>query len=140
MNTVIKRLQVREIPQFIPQPIPDEPGLVQVHVTWGTIQPMQIDDSVCTIGEVEVIKHLEQGLPIVDSRTSDMYDESTIPGAINIPFPETATRLGEFDLDQPTIFFCNGPQCGQSPTAVRTLLEAGYPPGKIFYYRGGLHD
>jgi rhodanese-related sulfurtransferase len=43
-------------------------------------------------------------------------------------------------VPQPIIFFCNGPQCGQSPIAIRALLDAGYPPGKMLYYRGGLHD
>ncbi len=65
---------------------------------------------------------------------------STIPGSANIPYPETAARMAELNRQQPTIFFCNGPQCGQSPTAISVLLEAGYPPAKVLYYRGGLHD
>ena len=48
--------------------------------------------------------------------------------------------LFQLEREQPTIFFCNGPQCGQSPTAIRALLAAGYPADKMLYYRGGLHD
>lgn len=48
--------------------------------------------------------------------------------------------MDELDRSKPTIFFCNGPQCPQSPTAIRKLLSAGYPPEKILYYRGGMHD
>ena len=61
------------------------------------------------------------------------------PQMIPQPLPG---QLGLVQLDaaRPTIFFCNGPQCGQSPTAIRGLLEAGYPPEGILYYRGGLHD
>ncbi|MDF1873231.1 MAG: rhodanese-like domain-containing protein, partial [Vannielia sp.] len=32
----------------------------------------------------------------------------------------------------------NGPWCGQSPTAARRMIEAGYPADKIYYYRGGM--
>ncbi len=76
----------------------------------------------------------------MDSRTRDFYDESTIPGARNIPHPDVTARIDELNREHPTIFFCNGSQCGQSPTAVRALLEAGYPPEKILYYRSGRHD
>jgi len=34
--------------------------------------------------------------------------------------------------------FCNGPWCGQSPTAIRRIIEAGFPAEKISYYRGGM--
>ena len=36
------------------------------------------------------------------------------------------------------IVWCNGPACGQSPRAIKGLLAAGYPPEKLFYYRGGM--
>ena len=34
--------------------------------------------------------------------------------------------------------FCNGPWCDQSPRAIKGLINAGYPPEKIQYYRGGM--
>lgn len=125
---------------LVPQPSENEPGVVVVDVTWGTIQPMQVAEGVHTIGEVELLVHLEKGWPVIDSRTADFFITSTIPGARNIPYPEAEARIDELDREQPTIFFCNGPQCGQSPTAIHTLLEAGFPADKILYYRGGLHD
>jgi rhodanese-related sulfurtransferase len=39
-----------------------------------------------------------------------------------------------------SIMFCNGPQCPQSPRAIRQLLDAGYPAQALAYYRGGMHD
>jgi rhodanese-related sulfurtransferase len=140
MTLKIKRAQRNERPHLVPQPIPELPWVVQVDTTWGTIEPMQVAEGVRTVGEVEVIEHLEQGLPVVDARTSDFLVEATIPGSVNIPYPEAVARMSELNREQPTVFFCNGPQCGQSPTAIRALLEAGYPPDKILYYRGGLHD
>jgi rhodanese-related sulfurtransferase len=92
------------------------------------------------VDEIEVNEFQEKGLPIIDARTTGFYDISTIPGAKNIPHNEIIERIGELDRNQPAIFFCNGPQCPQSPTAIHNLLEAGYPPEKILYYRGGMHD
>jgi rhodanese-related sulfurtransferase len=135
-----KRAPQRENTQMVPLPVSGEPGLVIVDTTWGKIQPIEIAEDVRTVDEFEVHKFQENGLPIVDSRTSDFYKSSTIAGAKNIPHNEITDRMEELDRNSPTIFFCNGPQCPQSPTAIRNLLSNGYPPGKIFYYRGGMHD
>lgn len=140
MSEPIERAQKRETSQTVPQPINGDPTLVRVDATWGTIQPMQATQGVRTVDELEVKDHLEQELPVVDSRDPDSYEQATIPGAMNLPFQEATSRMDELDLSDPTIFFCNGPQCGQSPTAISNLLEAGYPPEKILYYRGGLHN
>lgn len=136
----IERAERKAKPQMVPRPVQGETGLVQVDATWGTIQPMQATDSVRTVGELDVIEHLEQGGPVVDARTRDEFEQSTIPGARHIPHREIAARLDELDPERPTILFCNGPQCGQSPVAIRALLGAGYPAEGLLYYRGGLHD
>lgn len=36
------------------------------------------------------------------------------------------------------VLWCNGPWCDQSPRAINALLALGYPPEKIYYYRGGM--
>ena len=140
MTETVKRIERHKDAFLVPQAIVDEPGLFRVDATWGTIQPMQIADGVKTVGELEVIEHLEQGLPVVDARTRDFFVDATLAGAVNIPYPEIPAHINELDREQATIFFCNGPQCGQSPTAIHALIEAGYPPEKMLYYRGGLHD
>lgn len=140
MNEPIERVKKSENPQTVPRPVEGEPGLVQVDATWGAIQPMQVAEGVHTVGELEVKEHLEQELPVVDSRDPDSYEQATVPGAMNLPFQEATSRMDELDPSYTTIFFCNGPQCGQSPTAISNLLEAGYPREKILYYRGGLHN
>ncbi len=135
-----KRLQKRDETQMVPQPVKGEAGLVQVDTTWGIIQPLKVREDVRSVEEIEVHEFQEKGLSIIDARTPGFYDVSTIPGAKNIPYNEITERMGELDSNQPAIFFCNGPQCPQSPTAIRNLLKAGYPPEKILYYRGGMHD
>lgn len=128
-------------------------------------QPMQVAAGVATIGEVELVafmrKQLAEGSGIlIDARTADWHARGTIPGSVNIPFTklnpaqgadditlsESLALLGvterdegwDFSRAKPAVLWCNGPWCGQSPTAIRGLLSIGYPAEKLFYYRGGM--
>ncbi|MCG7872415.1 MAG: rhodanese-like domain-containing protein [Candidatus Thiodiazotropha lotti] len=128
-------------------------------------QPMKVADGIETIGEVELIAFLQnqlveqQGL-LIDARTEDWHERGTIPGSINIPFThlnptqgadeitleESLQRLGarfvngrwDFRQAKQLVIWCNGPWCGQSPTAIRGLIGVGYPKQKLLYYRGGM--
>jgi rhodanese-related sulfurtransferase len=118
----------------------DEPGCVVVDSTWGQIQPLEVAPGVQTIAELDVIEHLQAGLPIIDTRHDEQHQQATIPGARGIPHEEIVERVDELDRDQVTVLFCNGPQCKATPDAVQALLEHGYPADKLRYYRGGIHD
>ncbi len=48
------------------------------------------------------------------------------------------TEKWDFTKVKELIIWCNGPACGQSPRAINGLLKVGYPPEKLFYYRGGM--
>ncbi|MCM8855370.1 MAG: rhodanese-like domain-containing protein [Candidatus Thiodiazotropha sp.] len=48
------------------------------------------------------------------------------------------TEKWDFSNAKEIILWCNGPECGQSPRAIKGLLKVGYPANKIFYYRGGM--
>ncbi|MCG8015202.1 MAG: rhodanese-like domain-containing protein [Candidatus Thiodiazotropha sp. 'RUGA'] len=128
-------------------------------------QPMKVADGIETIGEVELIAFLQnqlaeqQGL-LIDARTEDWHERGTIPGSINIPFThlnpaqgadeftleESLQRLGarivngawDFSQAKQLVIWCNGPWCGQSPTAIKGLIGIGYPKQKLLYYRGGM--
>ena len=114
------------------------------------IQPQIAAPGVATIAELELIAMLQDPEAIViDSRTNDWFRGGTIPGAINIPYTYVIDELGQLgcepDFDgwdctnaRPVALFCNGIWCGQSPTAIRNMIEAGYPADKINYYRGGM--
>ena len=116
------------------------------------IQPMTPAPGVTTIGELELLDMLEESETVlVDSRTPDWFEGGTIPGAINIPYTQVVDRLGdlgcEIDFDgwdcsnaSRVALFCNGLWCGQSPSAIRNMISAGYPAEKIFYYRGGMQS
>ena len=126
------------------------------------IHPIKAARDIRTIGELELLDFLqkevaaEEGL-LIDARMPNWYDSETIPGAINVPFviltkpSDKRTRIlqlfgakqkesGEMDFSRviKLTLFCNGPWCDQSPRAIKGLLNAGYPPSKIQYYRGGM--
>ena len=115
-------------------------GFVRVDATWGTVQPIEIAPGVRTIGELELVEHLHQRQPVIDTRQPEFCGEPTIPGARRIPHQQIVDHLDELDASAPTVLFCNGPQCTATPDAIRRLLAAGYPPAAILYYRGGIHD
>ncbi len=114
------------------------------------IQPQSPAEGVTTIGELELIEMLQApDAVVVDSRTRDWFEGGTIPGAINIPYTYIVDELAQLgcepDFDgwdcqeaKPVALFCNGLWCGQSPTAIRNMVKAGYPADRIFYYRGGM--
>lgn len=129
-----------EAPRSVPWPVAGEADVVAVDTTWGEVQPLEVAPGVRTVGELELLDLAEQGAVLVDCRTSGSFGGRTIPDSVLIPHDEVLQRRDEFDPGRLSILFCNGPQCPQSPDAIRRLLEAGYPAAALAYYRGGMHD
>lgn len=125
------------------------------------IHPISAGKGVETVGEIEVIDFIEQTVAqgrglLIDSRLPEWFQKGTIPGAVNVPFSTLepsnpyrdqilealgARKVGsrwDFSGALDLLMFCNGPWCDQSPRAIRNLTNAGYPPEKIRYYRGGM--
>ena len=124
---------------------------------------MDVAPGVKTVGELEVLAFLENEVAsgegiLIDARTPKWFVDGTIPGSVNIPYTDFESDLeielegtledigvtinddGSYDFStaKDLLLFCNGPWCGQSPRAIRNLLELGYPAEKLFYYRGGM--
>lgn len=116
------------------------------------IQPMTPAEGVTTIGELELLEMLEDpDATVIDSRTQDWFEGGTIPGSVNIPYDRITEELGSLGCEpdfegwdcqnaERIALFCNGLWCGQSPTAIRHIINAGYPPERIYYYRGGMQS
>lgn len=124
----------------MPREVEGEPDLVVVDTTWGELQPLRCAPGVVTLGELELLEQISGGAVLIDSRVPDSRGGVTIPGAVNIPHDRILELRDQLDPSGLSVFFCNGPQCPQSPVAVRTLVETGYPASALAYYRGGLHD
>jgi rhodanese-related sulfurtransferase len=135
--------------------------------TLGIVQPITLGQGIQTVGELEVLKFLKlldispDEYAIVDSRKETWYQEISIPHAINIPYTDIAfdehfpddfkknlnllnisiqkDKL-DFSKAKKIILFCNGSWCAQSARAIQEFIKLGYPPDKLFWYRGGLQD
>jgi rhodanese-related sulfurtransferase len=140
MSIDFSRLARRPDPVRVPRAAVGEAGLFVVDATWGVIQPLGLAPGVETVGELEVIGHVQAGGLLVDCRLAAYLAGGTIPSAVNIPHGEIVERREELDRAAPTVLFCNGPQCPASGEAVKALLEAGWPAQSLRYYRGGMHD
>lgn len=116
------------------------------------VQPMSPAEGVRTVGELDVLAALQdENTLVVDGRVRPDWQTGTIPGAVNMPYTEMADELHELgcepdfegficdaDVVPNLVMFCNGPWCGQSPAAIRRIIDAGYPVEKIAYYRWGM--
>jgi len=116
------------------------------------IQPMIPAPGVTPVGELEMLGFLnDPDVMVIDGRVRPDFEGGAIPGAVNVPYTEAADRLGELgcepDFDgwicdgdgvKSAALYCNGPWCGQSPTAARRMIEAGFPAEKVYYYRAGM--
>lgn len=135
-----ERLARRDPVARLPRAVPDEPGLVIVDATWGLIQPLQLPGGVETVGELEVLDHVRAGGLLVDTRQPEHVRHGTLAGAVPIRHEDVVDRLAEIDPGGVVVLFCNGPQCTATPQAIAALLAAGWDPGRLRYYRGGIHD
>ena len=133
------------------------------------IQPGHLAPGVETIGELEIIEYVKKmaggddSILLIDSRTPNWVEKGTIPGAVNLPWTKLNPAKGadpisiseiftgqfgakemeglwDFSEAKTLVLFCNGMWCGQSPNNIQNLLQFGYPPNKIKWYRGGMQD
>ncbi|MFP7672044.1 rhodanese-like domain-containing protein [Marivita sp. S0852] len=124
------------------------------------IQPMQAALGVTTLAELEVIAFLQEAVGsgtglLVDVRMPDRFSSGSLPGSVNVPVAtfqpsnpyrdDLLSALGvtnlattpDFSNAFSLVIFANGPDDTGAVDAINSLLDAGYPAGKINYYRGG---
>ncbi|MGI5406709.1 rhodanese-like domain-containing protein [Streptomyces chartreusis] len=69
----------------------------------------------------------DPGFVVVDSRSTESWDQGHIPGAIHLPtalIPEQAEQL--LDKSVPVVTYCWGPGCNGATRAALALAELGY--------------
>lgn len=134
--------------------------------TIGKITPMKINDTIQTVGEIEVINFIKKAqyrkdMLLIDARLPDWFLQMSIPTAENIPFPyfnkdkypddfydvldmigvkEVSKGKYDFSKAKNLLLFCNGAWCPQSTLAIENLISIGYPQEKISWYRGGMYS
>jgi rhodanese-related sulfurtransferase len=80
------------------------------------------------------------GAVLIDSRPLLRFQEGTIPGAINLPYPSWDKFVGRLpqDKSRPIVFFCQGVTCMMSPMSLRKAEALGYTNVKV--YREGVPE
>ncbi|CAL9388658.1 hypothetical protein SUDANB15_01201 [Streptomyces sp. enrichment culture] len=69
----------------------------------------------------------DPGFVLVDSRSTESWDQGHVPGALHLPtalVPERAGRL--LDRSVPVVTYCWGPACDGGTRAALALAELGY--------------
>lgn len=133
--------------------------------SYGEISPIKIDDGIETYGELETMHFIQEATTnkqylLVDARVEEWYMQSTIPTSYNAPytytsytqypdkFEELMQEFGvvkngkkyDFTNAKTLLLYCNGIWCKQSSIAINNLLQVGYPPSKLKWYRGGIQS
>ena len=74
-------------------------------------------------------------LLVLDVRTPEEFRSGHIPGAVNIPHTELASRIGEVQKSHAVVLYCmQGPR---ARLGEKTLLDAGVED--VLHLDGGLH-
>ncbi|MFF9059318.1 rhodanese-like domain-containing protein [Streptomyces sp. NPDC014882] len=69
----------------------------------------------------------DPGFVVLDSRSTESWDQGHVPGAVHLPTALIAERAGRLlDRDVPVVTYCWGPGCNGATRAALALAELGY--------------
>lgn len=91
------------------------------------------DNDAATIAALERIGGVRRGEV---SGMTRKFEQAMAP--LGLFGANAKTDIWDFSNAKELVLWCNGPWCGQSPRAIKALIEHGFPPEKISYYRGGM--
>ena len=85
-----------------------------------------------------VKKLVDQGtgsFMLIDSRPLPRFQQGTIPGSVNIPYPTWDKVVSRLPADKATqlVFFCQGVTCQMSPLSQRKAIALGYTNTKVYH-------
>jgi rhodanese-related sulfurtransferase len=85
-----------------------------------------------------VRKLVDQGtgsFMLIDSRPLPRFQQGTIPGSVNIPYPSWDKVVNRLPADKATqlVFFCQGVTCQMSPLSQRKAIALGYKNTKVYH-------
>jgi rhodanese-related sulfurtransferase len=87
----------------------------------------------------DVLALVEQGpvksnAVLIDSRPLPRFQEGTIPGAINLPYPAFDKFVDRLPKDKAKriVFFCQGVTCMMSPNSLRRAEGMGYTNVRVY--------
>ena len=107
--------------------------------TYADKSPSELSGSIRVDAEA-VIALVNQypNIIIIDSRIPGDRMQGYIEGSISLPDVNTdcdSLALSIPEKKSPSLFYCNGINCGRSAKAVNIAVECGYK--KVYWFRGG---
>lgn len=69
---------------------------------------------------------LERRVTVIDVNSSQSWNESHVPGALNLDPAGYGPAELPPDKDSSLVFYCSNPMCGKAPRAARRAVEMGY--------------
>jgi rhodanese-related sulfurtransferase len=92
-----------------------------------------------TTAELEELHERNPGLPIINTLPREAFEQTRIPGAINIPQnePDFVDRVKQEagKQNEMMVVYCASSQCDSSEKATKKLEEAGFT--SVLTYKGG---
>lgn len=72
---------------------------------------------------------------LIDSRPLPRFQQGTIPGAINVPYPAWDKVVNRLPADKNAllVFFCQGVTCQMSPLSQKKAKKLGYTNTKVYH-------
>ena len=93
--------------------------------------------AVTDISQEEFLSNPPEGAVILDVRTEGEFGSGHVPGAVNIPHDELASRLSELaSTDQPVVVYCRSGKRAGMASAV--LVAAGYT--QVLHLEGDMNE
>ncbi len=80
-------------------------------------------------------KKMTAGLCLIDVRAMEKFNESRIPGAINIPLMELSVKINLLPKEKMIVAYCGDMTCTMAPKACLELARKGY---KTMELSGGI--
>jgi phage shock protein E len=90
-----------------------------------------------TMTQEQLVEHLDkhpQHLFVLDVRTPQEYAEGHVPGAVNVPHDQLASRLAEVPKDKDVVVYCRSGR--RSDLAADVLATHGY--SRVFRLEGDM--
>ena len=95
-----------------------------------------------TITRYEIVKRMKKDLPmtIVEALPPQYYEDSHIPGAINLPHDDVQSRAEGMlpDKEAYIVVYCANTPCANSRFAANALVQMGYR--HVYEYVEGKQD
>jgi len=93
-----------------------------------------------TVEEARAV--VESGVPVIDARRKEDYDEGHIPGAILFDYYDMASYRDQvlplLSPDQMIMVYCSEPTCEDSELLAKELYLLGYK--KLLVFKGGYEE